>query len=53
LLWTEIDAFARRAGVNLSGIEWEAVRDMSAAYAAALADRNPLSIPPVERDQKD
>lgn len=47
--WSEIDAFNRLSGANLSPVEAETIRLMSEAFAAELHDKNPLRIAPVEK----
>lgn len=47
--WQEIAAFANATGYDISRVEALALMDMTRAYSAGFADKNPLSIPPVER----
>ncbi len=49
LMWGEIDAFARLNSYDLTQVEASCLMDMSRAYANAMADTNPLSIAPMDR----
>jgi len=49
LEWREILAYSEVTGTLLSHEDWRTVMEMSVAYCSGLADRNPLSMSPVER----
>ncbi|WP_147270770.1 phage tail assembly chaperone [Alteripontixanthobacter maritimus] len=48
--WSEIDAYSRTAGANLTAFEARCLMDMSRAYVRGITDTRPLSIEPMERD---
>lgn len=47
--WQEVTAYIAATHSDLSPIEAKTLVDMSRAYAEAVADKNPLSIAPMER----
>lgn len=51
--WQEVFAFSSVTGIDLSPTVARVLVDMSRAYASALTDKNPLSIPPMERQGYD
>lgn len=48
--WRELQAFSDMSGRVLAPCEASCLMDMSRAYCTAIADKNPLSKPPMERD---
>ena len=47
--WSEIEAYDRMTGANLSPVEAHCLMDMSRAYVRGFSDTRPLSIEPMER----
>jgi len=51
LTWSEIDAFSKSLGAQLSAFERDALHKMSLAYFIGLRQgRDPLSVPPIPED---
>jgi hypothetical protein len=49
--FAEVDAFNRLTDCNLSPHEAMCLIDMSRAYCVEVAERNPLRVAPMEREQ--
>ena len=49
--FTEVDAFNRLTDCNLTAHEAVCLVDMSRAYCVEVAERNPLRVAPMEREQ--
>ena len=53
LEWAELQAYAGMTGTILSREDWRLVVEMSTSYCASLSDKNPFSMSPVDKAERD